>query len=211
MFNRLKKYSVLNGSQILYSIWTNIRLKIFPKIKVIIFPEAKIKFDDTAIIKLKGRLSVGKRWENTVYKPTILKISKDSIFEVNGNFEVYTGAFISVEPSAKLILGSGYSNYDVEIACAKEIIIGDEVAIAKGVIIRDYDAHVINGNQDEMAKPIKIGNHVWIGTRAIILKGVTIGDGAIVAAGAVVTSDIPPRTVCAGVPARIIKENVEWT
>ena len=54
------------------------------------------------------------------------------------------------------------------------------------------------------------GDKVWIATNAMILPGVTIGDGAIVAAGAVVTKDVPPRCMVAGVPAKVIKENVEW-
>ena len=53
-------------------------------------------------------------------------------------------------------------------------------------------------------KPVVIGNDVWLGTRAIVLPGVTIGDGAIVGAGAVVTKDVPPYTIVAGVPARIV-------
>ena len=58
--------------------------------------------------------------------------------------------------------------------------------------------------------PITIGENVWIGCRALILKGVTIGDGAVVAAGAVVTKDVPANCVVAGNPAKIIKENVVW-
>ena len=58
--------------------------------------------------------------------------------------------------------------------------------------------------------PIVIGNHVWIGRRAMIMKGVTIGDGAVVAAGAIVTKDVPPNCVVAGVPARVVKENIFW-
>lgn len=57
---------------------------------------------------------------------------------------------------------------------------------------------------------VRIGDKVWIATNAMILPGVTIGDGAIVAAGAVVTKDVPPRCMVAGVPAKVIKENVEW-
>ena len=53
--------------------------------------------------------------------------------------------------------------------------------------------------------PVKLGNHVWIGSNATILAGVTIGDWAVVAAGAVVTKDVPPLTVVGGVPAKVIK------
>ena len=59
--------------------------------------------------------------------------------------------------------------------------------------------------QDMFPGPIRIGRNVWIGAHATILRNVTIGDGAVVAAGAVVTKDVPPNTVVAGVPARVIK------
>jgi acetyltransferase-like isoleucine patch superfamily enzyme len=55
-----------------------------------------------------------------------------------------------------------------------------------------------------------IHDNVWIGTRATILKGVTIGEGAIVAAGAVVTKNVPPHTLVGGVPAKIIKEKISY-
>ena len=55
-------------------------------------------------------------------------------------------------------------------------------------------------------KPIEIGHHCWIGTGAIVLQGVKIGDGAVVAAGAVVTKDIPANEVWGGVPAKYIKK-----
>jgi acetyltransferase-like isoleucine patch superfamily enzyme len=61
-----------------------------------------------------------------------------------------------------------------------------------------------------MTKPVHIGNHVWIGMNVMILKGVTIGDGAIIAAGSVVNRDVPERCLAGGVPAKVIKENVQW-
>ena len=60
------------------------------------------------------------------------------------------------------------------------------------------------------AAPVVIGDRVWVGTRAVILKGVSIGDGAVVAAGAVVTSDVPAGAVVGGVPARVIGRADSW-
>lgn len=58
----------------------------------------------------------------------------------------------------------------------------------------------------EYAKPITIRDNVWFGAGVQVLPGVTIGEGAVIAAGAVVTKDVPPRTLVAGVPAKVIKE-----
>ena len=86
------------------------------------------------------------------------------------------------------------------------IEIGDDVLIGPQAIIatlnHDPDPEKRGGM---FAKSVKIGNKVWLGARVTICPGVTIGEGSIVAAGAVVTKDVPPRTVVAGVPAKIIK------
>ena len=111
---------------------------------------------------------------------------------------------------ATLTLDGGYCTAGVQIVCAKRVSIGKGCAIARDVIIRDTDAHHLLGCGHEMVKEVRIGERVWIGNRAMVLKGVTIGDGAVVAAGAVVTKDVPPKTMVAGVPARVIRNNVEW-
>ena len=68
----------------------------------------------------------------------------------------------------------------------------------------NHDLDPKNGRKNHYA-PITIGKYVWIGSNATVLSGVTIGDWAVVAAGAVVTGDVPPLTVVGGVPAKIIK------
>ena len=87
------------------------------------------------------------------------------------------------------------------------IVIGDDVFIAPKVNLITLN-HVMNPfeRSSTIAKPIKIGNRVWIGIAATIMPGVTVGDNSIIAAGAVVTKDVPPNCIVAGVPAKKIKE-----
>jgi len=116
-------------------------------------------------------------------------------------------AFFVMFPDARIAIGAGtYLNERVQIRCAREVSIGARCAISWDVSIMDSDFHVLDGPH---IKPVRIGDHVWIGARALILKGVTIGDGAVVAAGALVNSDVPPGTLVAGIPARPIRA-VQW-
>lgn len=87
------------------------------------------------------------------------------------------------------------------------IEIGNNVLIGQQVVLATLN-HDLQPNKraNMIASPIKIGNDVWIGAHATILPGVTIGDGAVIAAGAVVTKDVPKNTVVAGVPAKAIKQ-----
>lgn len=98
-------------------------------------------------------------------------------------------------------------------AASKSIRVGNDVLIAGGVHISDYDGHPMDAERrragdpspEEAIRAVVIGNDVWIGTNATILKGVHIGDRSVVGAGAVVTRDVPPDCVVAGNPARVVK------
>ena len=96
----------------------------------------------------------------------------------------------------------------VRISASDEIIIGDGCMMANGVYITDCDWHGIYDrvSRDPDPKPVHIGHNVWLGDRATILKGVTIGDNSIVAACSVVTKDVPANVIVAGNPARIVRE-----
>ena len=107
------------------------------------------------------------------------------------------------------------------IDAAQRIEIGDDVLISFDVVIMDHDSHALEfdkrrhdvtdwlqGKKDWTYVPrahVRIGNKSWIGVRAMILKGVDLGEGCVVAAGAVVTKDVPPWTLVAGVPARVVR------
>ena len=87
------------------------------------------------------------------------------------------------------------------------IVIGDGSLIGHNVVLAtiNHDLSPANDRKNHYA-PITIGKHVWIGSNATVLPGVTIGDWAVVAAGAVVTKDIPALTVAGGVPAKVLKK-----
>lgn len=87
------------------------------------------------------------------------------------------------------------------------IEIGDNVLIGQQVVIATINHDLLPEKRANMLPaPVKIGNNVWIGAHATILSGVTVGNGAVIAAGAVVTKDVPANTVVGGVPAKIIKQ-----
>lgn len=98
--------------------------------------------------------------------------------------------------------------------CRNVITIGEDCMLSDQVEIWASDTHSIydgDGTLLNSASPISIGDHVWVGCRAAILKGVRIGDGSVIGMGAVVTSDVPARSISVGHPNRTIKANVHWT
>ena len=123
---------------------------------------------------------------------------------------MYSGSRLTVNKGASFIYKSGYVNYETVIACFNKIEIGENVIIGERVQIRDSNNHEICYPGYKVSSPIRICNNVWIGLGAKILSGVTIGEGAIIAAGAVVTKDVPPHSLVGGCPAKILKENINW-
>ena len=82
--------------------------------------------------------------------------------------------------------------------------------IAADVMIRDSNNHTIAYEGYVKDAPVVICDKVWIGARATILCGVTIGEGSVVAAGSVVAKDVPAYCLVGGVPAKILKTDIEW-
>ena len=131
-------------------------------------------------------------------------------FLISKNFRICTGCRITINDSAKLILGSGILNHNCVIECFEHVEIGEDCKISENVQIRDSNNHLILRNGYKKSSPIFIGDHVWIGLNAIILPGVKIGSGAIIAAGSVVNKDVPPNSLVGGVPAKILRSDVHW-
>lgn len=137
---------------------------------------------------------------------------------------VYTWATFNVEPTGSILVGDDSILVGPVFMCASRIEIGRRVVISYNVTIADSDFHpkdpelrkldaIANapcGDRSKRplfeSKPVKIGDDVWIGIGAIILKGVTVGKSARIGPGAVVTADVPEGAVVAGNPARIVEE-----
>lgn len=174
-----------------------------------VYRNVEMKVSSSSKIEVLKKLGIGRSVDYTGHLKTTFMLKDNSNIKVNGKFYIYTGCKVIVRENASLILGNGsFINVDSKIYCKEKIEIGDNTFIGEEVIIRDTDEHTINDTIN--TKPIKIGNNVWIGMRCIILKGVTIGDGAIIASGSIVTKDVPDHTLVGGNPAKIIKHNVSW-
>lgn len=134
-------------------------------------------------------------------KGTKFLLKERNLFEADYNIEI----------RGQLKLGSrNYFNKNVKIVCFDKIEIGDDCLFADSVHIYDHDHRF-----DDIAKPIaaqgyatapiKIGNNVLLGAKVTVLKGVAIGDGVVVGANSVVTRDLPANSICAGIPAKVLK------
>lgn len=194
--------------------------RFMPK-KFRVFKPSMCFVDSEAHVKIGKYLNFNKQWDNQRMLRNkmvgSLYVGKDASLEVD-SFDVYAGSRINVNHGAKLSLGSGYMNHDCVIDCFSSISIGHGVVISERVVIRDADNHSIQSIATEpisaekpTTAPIVIQDYVWIGMNVIMLKGVTIGEGAIVAAGSVVNKDVPPHSLVAGVPAKVIKTDVSWS
>lgn len=144
---------------------------------------------------------------------TKLYIRREGRLVIKGYNEIGRGSLIWVLEGGKIeFKGNTSTSGNNLIISKKSVTLGKNCAIAFGVTIADHDFHKTykNGNENPETLPIVIGDDVWIGMNATILKGVTIGNGAVIAAGSVVTKDVPAQSMVAGVPAKIIKRNVEY-
>ena len=159
-----------------------------------------VRFDNIGLIEGFKYISIG---HNTTFQRDIYLTAWDRYGEQQFIPELKIGSDCSI----------GAWNH---ITCVNRIVIGNGLLTGKWVTITD-NSHGTTDYKDLQIPPAKrkifskgaviIGNNVWIGDKATILAGVTIGDGAVIAANSVVTKDVPPFSVVAGSPAKIIRKD----
>jgi len=137
---------------------------------------------------------------------------------------VYAGCSFAVKGQGRCAVGDYTLLNGALIMSEEEIIIGNHCLISWNVGIADSDFHPLDPEQRKRdcvalspfsedktrppvtTRPVRIGNNVWIGMGAMVLKGVTIGDNSVVGAGAVIVKNVPARVVVVGNPARVVKQ-----
>lgn len=200
----LRLKNILNLSE-------NSRIWIHPRTYLLFRKNAKLIVDG-------GYFQFGYSLPNITYFPghskSALYLAKDAKLKVQGDIAFGNGCVLKIGPNASCIIGKDSIFSQNSIIFVKEALqIGNECMVGWNTQIMDFDGHPIGyDNQPPQLKvePVTIGNHVWIGANVKINKGVTIGDGAMIGSHSVVTHNVPPNSMVAGVPARVIKEKIEW-
>lgn len=114
---------------------------------------------------------------------------------------------VMVREDASLVVGDDvYMNYGATIEACHEVRIGDHVLMAPLVSIIDDNRHETEPGAVLYKGPIVIGNNVWLARNVAVIPGASIGDGCVIAANSVVCTDIPPNSLAAGAPARVIRK-----
>lgn len=162
---------------------------------------AKLRIDGE--VTGSGTLRFGIQWPGRFHRESHLVLRRGGTICVDGDFSIHSGATVTVDDGATLTLGSGYVNEDASLSCFVDVRIGHGVAIGPELMLIDDDRHQLSGARS--GGPIVIGDRVWIGSRVTVLKNVTIGDDAIIAAGSVVTRNVPKGELWGGVPAGFIR------
>lgn len=137
-----------------------------------------------------------------VHRPWCLELGQHCQLEHHIFMKTVTDA-TRIQLGARVFVGFN-SQFDI----SESVHIGDDVLIAPGCFITDHNhlhaASSTIASQGCVSRPVRIESDVWLGARVVVLPGVTIGRGAIIAAGAVVTRDVESMAIVAGVPARQI-------
>ena len=162
------------------------------------------------LLKLSKRNSIN-GWKYFFASLDNFQLEKNATLILRGNNWIEKASLIHVIKNGTISIGKrSFINRNCLIISRQTILIGDDALIGDNVSIYDHDHKITNncspyGKQGFSIAPVIIGDNVWIGSHSTILKNVTIGCGAVIAAGSVVNRNIPPFELWGGVPAKFIK------
>lgn len=192
--------------------------------RCLIYPEPGTVFDidPSAKINLRSSIRIGACPIKGLHLPGCLKMGKGTTLNVlggprdrygraNETYTIKNGCYIEIVNGGTLTFHTGAANVGLTIMCSNSITIGAGVRIGRNVSIRDWNGqHVIVSPSYKNEAPVNIGDRVWLCSGCMIMPGVTIGEGSVVGANAVVTRDVPARSLVVGSPAKVVKTDIEW-
>lgn len=182
----------------------------------------------TVKINMKEQL-VAMLWAEPMFRAHCVRVGKDLKVEVlpdiNGHTKIYVGDNVTLsgpigifsgrfKENPELIIGNNvYIAGGTRFTVNERVELKDHCSIAGGCFIVDSDGHPLDWERraanaplnDDEIKPVTLGEYVWVGRGATIMKGVTVGDRSVVGAGSVVLNDVPPDSLAMGSPARVLK------
>ena len=200
----MKFSKILSYKPIKYSIPRTIyyNLKLLPlkealKFPILVYPKTSIRATKHNILLPErmsfGMISLGIPLTHFVDSSEKTLIIANGLLEFKGRCVIGSGSKIAISKSARLKIGSNFnSTGHLKICCEHDITIGDECMLLWDITIIDTDYHTIisEGIITNTPKPIKIGNHIWIGFNSSILKGVNIADNCIISTGSTVRRNL---------------------
>ena len=170
---------------------------------------------------IRGRNNLIIIGQNSILERTSIRINgNNNSITIGNNCRIGPNCSFLVEGNnIKIVIGNNCTFTRLIHFCAQEnnmeIIIKNDCMFSNNIIIRTSDSHPIydmeTGVRINLPKSISIGNHVWIAPNSTIMKGVTIYDNSIIASNSLVTHDVSSNSLAAGIPAKVIKNNIRWT
>lgn len=155
-------------------------------------------------------LELGLNKVNGSKAETLIRLRNNATWNVKGYCGLSYGVTLEVNEDAELESEYFTSNSNSVFIVNKKMTIGNDVMIGRNTTIYDSDFHSLNG-EETVSEEVVIGNRVWIATNSMILKGVHIGNGSVVAAGSIVSEDVPECvTVGSNTKLRILSKDIEW-
>jgi acetyltransferase-like isoleucine patch superfamily enzyme len=186
-----------------------------------------VRFGGWFIVSRRTRIKIGRRSKVTIARgsfffvgfvhygptPAAIHIGRDATLSVEGTVLIRKAARVFVHDGAHLEMhsGSGVADYTT-VTCFDHIVFHEGSGTSWYCNVMDTNGHVVvvDGDPKPASAPIVFAPKALIGSFVTVLPGVTIGEGSLVAAGSVVTKDIPPHSLAGGNPAKILSQDVTW-